>query len=47
MGDVRVDQNHENMTLDDFKIWNTNALKVFFRLRNKKTNGSFDELAAR
>ena len=47
MGDVRVDHDHENMTLDEFKLWSTNALKVFLRLRNKKVNGSFDELAAR
>ena len=37
----------ETMTLDEFKLWSTNALKVFLRLRNKKINGSFDELAAR
>ena len=30
-----------------FQLWTTNALKVFLRLRKKKTDGTFDELAAR
>ena len=35
------------LTLGDFQLWSTNALKAFLRVRKKKTNGSFDELVAR
>ena len=36
-----------SLMLDDFKIWSINALKVFLRLRKKKTDGSYDELLPR
>ena len=35
------------LTLDDFKLWSSRALKVFLALRGKPTSGSFDTLAAR
>ena len=35
------------ITLQQFKLWSTNALKVFLRVRNKKTDGDFEELVAR
>ena len=37
----------QKLSIDDFKLWSTNALKVYLRVRNKKNNGSFDELVAR
>ena len=36
-----------SLMLDDFKMWSINALKVFLRLRKKKTDGSYDELLPR
>ena len=35
------------MTLDDFKLWSSQALKVYLSLRGKPTTGSSDTLAAR
>ena len=37
----------QKLSIDDFKLWSTNALKVYLRVRNKKNNRSFDELVAR
>ena len=37
----------EKLTLEDFQLWSTNALKAFLRVRKKKNDGSFDELVAR
>ncbi|XP_057303348.1 uncharacterized protein LOC130640806 [Hydractinia symbiolongicarpus] len=36
-----------DMSLDKFKLWSTNALKSFLHVRNKITDGSFEELTAR
>ena len=36
----------QTLSIDDFKLWSTNALEVYVRVRNKKNNGSFDELGA-
>ena len=36
-----------SLSFGDFKLWSINALKVFLRLRKKKTNGTYDELLAR
>ena len=35
------------MKLDDLKLWNSRALKVYLTLRGKPTTGSSDTLAAR
>ena len=35
------------MTLDDFKLWSSQALKVYLSLRGKPTTGFSDTLAAR
>ena len=35
------------LTLETFKTWSFQALKVFLHLRNKSVDGTFDELAAR
>ena len=35
------------LSLQDIKLWSTNAVKVFLRVRHKSTEGDFDELAAR
>ena len=35
------------MTLDDFKLWSSRALKVYLSSRGKPTTGSSDTLAAR
>ena len=45
--DVIITSHEENLTLEDFRLWSTNALKVFLRVRKKKNNGSFEELVAR
>ena len=36
----------DTVSLEQFKLWSTNALKVFLRLRKKKTDGTFEELSA-
>ena len=43
MDDVNLDE----MSLERFQIWSANALKSFLRVREKQTEGSHDELAAR
>ena len=35
------------LTLEDFKLWSTVALKSFLSLRKKSVTGSFDVLVAR
>mgnify|MGYP001211781919 CR=1 FL=1 len=35
------------LSLNDFRLWSTNSLKTFLRLRKKRNNGSFEELVAR
>ena len=35
------------LSLKEIKLWSTNALKVYLRVRNKDTDGDFAELAAR
>ena len=35
------------LSIDDFRLWSTNALKTFLRVRKKRNNGAFDELVAR
>jgi hypothetical protein len=35
------------MTIEKFKLWSINALKVFLSCRKKSGDGTFDELAAR
>ena len=45
--DVIITSHEEKLTLEDFQLWSTDALKAFLRVRKKKTNGSFDELVAR
>ena len=37
----------ELMTFDSFKIWSAAALKSFLALRNKSTEGSYEELVSR
>ena len=37
----------QKLSIDDFKLWSTNALKIYLKVRNKKNNGSFEELVAR
>lgn len=37
----------EEMTLETFKLWKTNALKSFLSARKKSVDGTFDELASR
>jgi hypothetical protein len=37
----------QKLSIEDFKLWSTNALKAYLRVRKKKKNGSFDELVAR
>ena len=37
----------EELTIDYFRLWTTNALKAYLRVRKKKNDGSFDELVAR
>ena len=37
----------ETQTLDDFRLWSGKALKSFFHIRGKSTDGSIDDLAAR
>jgi hypothetical protein len=37
----------DTVSLEEFKLWSTNAYKVFLRLRKKKTDGTFEELSAR
>ena len=39
--------NFVKLGLEDFRLWSSNALKTYLRLRKKKNNGSFDELVAR
>ncbi|KAL4223401.1 hypothetical protein ACF0H5_016872 [Mactra antiquata] len=34
-------------TIEKFKLWSLNGLKVFLSCRKKSVDGSFDELAAR
>lgn len=36
-----------DMTLDKFKLWSSNALKVYLSSRKKNVDGTFEELAAR
>ncbi|KAH3817671.1 uncharacterized protein LOC127882165 [Dreissena polymorpha] len=36
-----------DMTLDKFKLWSVNALRVYLSLRKKSITGNFDEIAAR
>ena len=36
-----------SLSLQDFKLWSSVALKSFLSLRKKAVNGSFDTLAAR
>ena len=36
-----------DLTLEVFKTWSTNALKVFLSLRKKPNDGTFEELAGR
>ena len=45
--DVIITSHEEKLTLEDFQLWSTNALKTFLRVRKKKNNGSLDELVAR
>ena len=46
-----MDTNKENgafsevLSLEDFKTWNSMALKTFLSLRNRSVNGSRDVLA--
>ena len=42
-----ADQENPHMTLEDFKLWSTNALKKYLFVRGKSNDGSFDNLAAR
>ena len=35
------------LPLKELKLWSTNALKVYLRVRNKSTDGDFEELTAR
>ena len=35
------------LSLENFKLWSTNALKSFLRLRKKSNEGTFEELVAR
>ena len=37
----------DKLSIEDFKLWSTNVLKVYLRVRNKKNSGTFDELVAR
>ena len=40
-------ENFDVMTLQKFRLWSMSALQLFLSLRNKKADGTFDELAAR
>ena len=33
----------QKLSIDDFKLCSTSALKVYLRVRNKKNDGSFDD----
>jgi hypothetical protein len=35
------------LTLQQFRLWSTNALKAYLRIRSKTTDGDFEELVAR
>ena len=37
----------EQISLESFKLWSTNALKSFLRVRKKNNEGTFEELVAR
>ena len=39
--------NLNKLCLADFRLWSTNSLKTFLRVRKKKNSGTFDELVAR
>ena len=41
------DISNDNMSIEDFRLWTTNSLKTFLRVRKKRNNGTFDELVAR
>ena len=34
----------DNLNIEDFRLWTTNALKTFVGVRKKRNNGTFDEL---
>ena len=38
---------NDAMTLDQFRLWNINALKAYLHIRGKNTDGGLEELAAR
>ena len=44
---MSVNKDIDCLTLDDFKLWSSRALKGFLSLRGKPATGSFDTLAAR
>ena len=35
------------LSLQEIKLWSTNALKIYLRVRHKSADGDFDELTAR
>lgn len=37
----------QKLSIEDFKLWSTNALKIYLNVRNKNNKGSFEELVAR
>ena len=37
----------KSLTIEDFKLWSTKALKTFLAIRKKPVSGSFDTLVAR
>ena len=37
----------EKLTIEDFKLYSTNALKIFLTVRKKPITGSFETLVAR
>jgi len=37
----------EELSFEKFKMWSTNAIKVFLHVRGKQIEGSHDDLAAR
>ena len=44
---VDAADNLNKLSLADFRLWSTNNLKTFLRVRKKKNSGTFDELVAR
>ena len=39
--------NSTTLSLQQFRLWSTNALKAYLRIRSRKTHGDFEELVAR